>query len=71
MMLGGVILLIPFAQLVGHEALWIGVMGDSYIRVVKVASEEFVELGAYFLMTIGAVEFLYAWSRLPRSRKRG
>ena len=71
MMLGGVILLIPFAQLVGHEALWIGVMGDSYIRVVKVASEEFVELGAYFLITIGAVEFLYAWSRLPRSRKRG
>jgi hypothetical protein len=69
MMLGGVILLIPFAQLVGHEALWMGVMGDSYVRVVKVASEEFIELGAYFLMTAGTVEFLYAWSRLPRSRK--
>jgi hypothetical protein len=68
MIIGGFILLVPFAQLVGHESLWTGIMGDAYVRVVKVASEELMELGAYALITMGCVEFLYAWSRLPRTR---
>ncbi|MDB4307712.1 hypothetical protein N9985_00335 [Gammaproteobacteria bacterium] len=65
--IGGLILLVPYAQLIGHEPLWRGVMGDSYLHIVKVIAEEFVELGAYLLITIGSVEFLYAWSRLPRT----
>jgi hypothetical protein len=65
--IAGLILLIPYAQLIGHEPLWKGVMGDSYLRIVKVIAEEFIELGAYLLITIGSVEFLYAWSRLPRT----
>jgi hypothetical protein len=68
MIMGGFILLVPFAQLLGHQALWQGILGEDYIRVVKVAVEEFVELGGYALITIGAIEFLYAWSRLPRRR---
>jgi len=68
MIIGGFILLIPYAQLVGHEALWQSIMGDGYVRVVKVIVEEFVELGAYGLIAIGSAEFLYAWSRLPRTR---
>jgi hypothetical protein len=64
----GLILLIPYAQLIGHAPLWHGVMGDSYVRIVKVITEEFIELGAYMLITIGSVEFLFAWSRLPRTR---
>jgi len=64
----GLILLIPFAQLIGHAPLWKGVMGDSYVRVVKVIAEEFIELGAYILIAIGSAEFLFAWSRLPRAR---
>ena len=68
LIIGGLILLIPFAQLVGHEALWLTVLGDDYQRVVKVAVEEFIELGAYAIITIGTVEFFYAWSRLPRTR---
>lgn len=73
MVLGGFILLVPYAQLVGHEALWRGILGDDYIRVVKVAVEEFIELGAYILVTIGTIEFVWAWSLLPRKRtsKRG
>lgn len=70
MIMGGFILLIPFAQLVGHGALWQSILGDGYLRVVKVAVEEFIELGAYALIAIGSAEFLYAWSRLPRKRKR-
>ncbi|HJP03865.1 MAG: hypothetical protein CL799_00105 [Chromatiales bacterium] len=68
MIISGYILLIPFAQLVGHEAFWQELMQESYVRVVKVASEELIELGAYTMITLGAVEFLYAWSRLPRTR---
>ncbi len=66
--LGGFILLIPFAQLMGHDELWQQIMGDGYIRVVKVAAEEIIELGAYSMLTIGAFEFLYSWSRLPQTR---
>ena len=65
----GFILLIPFAQLMGHDALWQQIMGDNYVRVVKVAAEEFIELGAYAIVTIGSFEFLYSWSRLPQTRK--
>jgi hypothetical protein len=68
LIIGGVILLIPFAQLIGHEELWQSILGEDYVRVVKVASEEFIELGAYAMITIGTIEFLYAWSRLPRTR---
>jgi hypothetical protein len=68
LILGGVILLLPYAQLIGHGPLWQGIMGDNYVRVVKVIVEEFIELGAYGLMAIGSAEFLYAWSRLPRTR---
>ena len=68
LIIGGLILLIPFAQLIGHEEVWQIILADDYVRVVKVASEEFVELGGYAIITIGTIEFLYSWSRLPRTR---
>ena len=68
MIIGGFILLIPYAQLIGLEPMWKSVMGDGYVPVVKVIVEEFIELGAYGLLAIGSAEFLYAWSRLPRTR---
>ena len=70
LILGGFIMLVAYAQLVGHAPLWQAVLAENYLRVVKVAAEEFVELGAYILIMIGTVEFLWAWSRLPRKRKR-
>jgi hypothetical protein len=68
LIIGGLILLIPFAQLIGHQVLWETILGEDYVRVVKVATEEFIELGAYAIITIGTIEFLYSWSRLPRTR---
>jgi hypothetical protein len=68
LIIGGIILLLPFAQVVGHQGMWMTILGDDYQRVVKVAVEEFVELGAYAIITIGTLEFLYTWSRLPRTR---
>jgi hypothetical protein len=68
MIIGGLILLVPYAQLMGHGPLWQNMMGDDYVRVVKVITEEFIELGAYGMMAIGSAEFLFAWSRLPRTR---
>jgi hypothetical protein len=68
LIMGGLILLLPFAQLIGHEEFWRLILGDNYIRVVKVATEEIVELGAYAIITIGTIEFFYSWSRLPRTR---
>ena len=59
LIIGGLILLIPFAQLVGHEATWRSVMGDSYLRIVKVASEEFIELGAYAIITMGTIGIFF------------
>ena len=56
-----------YAQLIGHEPLWQSVMGDRYLRVMKVIAEELVELSAYILITLGTIEFAYAWSRLPRN----
>jgi hypothetical protein len=68
LIIGGLILLVPYAQLMGHGPLWQNMMGDNYVRVVKVITEELIELGAYAMMAIGSAEFLYAWSRLPRTR---
>jgi hypothetical protein len=68
LIMGGFIMIVPFAQMVGNGALWEGILGDNYVRVVKVAAEEFAELGGYALIALGTVEFLYAWSRLPRKR---
>jgi hypothetical protein len=77
LIIGGFIILVPYAQLIGHEPLWQALMGDDYRHVTKVIAEEFIELGAYILITIGTLEFVYAWSRLPRTgvlhdrRRRG
>jgi len=66
---GGLIVLIPYAQLMGHEPFWQSIMGEDYVRAAKIITEELIELGAYTLITMGSGEFLYAWSRLPRTRK--
>lgn len=53
---GGVILF-AFAPFVGHEALWTSILGDSYQRIIKLATEEFIELIGYFLWMIGSIEY--------------
>lgn len=59
LLFAGAIILFAFVQLVGHEALWMSIMGDDYQRVVTLAVEEFIELIGYFLWLIGAIEYAY------------
>ena len=59
LLFAGAIILFAFVRLVGHEALWMSIMGSDYQRVVKLAVEEFIELIGYFLWLIGAIEYAY------------
>jgi len=53
----GAVILFAFVRLVGHEPLWMSILGDSYQRITKLAIEEFIELIGYFLWMIGTVEY--------------
>jgi hypothetical protein len=64
----GLLILIPFTQLLSNEALWEMMLGDLYAGSAKLAVEEILELAAYVVITIGSLEFLYGWSRLPKTR---
>ena len=55
----GALILFAFIRLVGHEELWMSILGDDYHRVVKLAVEEFIELIGYLLWLIGATEYTY------------
>ena len=59
LLFAGAIILFAFVRFVGHEALWMSIMGDDYQRVVKLAVEEFIELIGYFLWLIGTIEYAY------------
>lgn len=48
-----------FVTLVGHEPLWMALLGDDYRRIIKLAVEEFMELMGYYLWLIGTIEYLY------------
>ncbi len=71
MVLGALLLLVPFTQIVVSNQLWSVVMDEYYLRAAKIAAEELMELGAYLIMLIGSVEFLYSWSRLPQTKLIG
>ena len=53
------IIMFVFVRLIGHEALWMAILGDDYLRVVKLAVEEFIELLGYYLWLIGTIEYTY------------
>lgn len=48
-----------FVLIVGHEPLWMAILGDGYQRIVKLAIEEFMELMGYFLWLIGTIEYAF------------
>jgi hypothetical protein len=58
LLFAGAVIMFAFVSLVGHEPLWMSILGDSYQRIVKLAVEEFIELGAYFLWLIGSIEYM-------------
>lgn len=53
----GALILFAFVRLVGHEPLWMSILGDAYQRIIKLAIEEFIELIGYFLWMIGTIEY--------------
>jgi hypothetical protein len=59
LLFAGAVILFSFVRLVGHEPLWMSLLGDDYLRVVKLAVEEFIELMGYFLWLIGTIEYTY------------
>jgi hypothetical protein len=59
LLFAGALELFVFSILIGHEPLWMSILGDHYQRVFKLALEEFIELMGYFLWLIGSFE--YAW----------
>jgi hypothetical protein len=59
-MVGGLLLLFVFSRLIGMKVLWKYLLGPSYMRVVKNAAEEGIELLGYTLCLLSA--FKYAGS---------
>lgn len=59
LLFAGAVILFAFVQLVGHEPLWMALLGDDYRRIVKLAVEEFIELIGYFFWVIGTIEYAY------------
>jgi len=55
----GAVILFAFVRLVGHEPLWMSILGDAYQRVIKLAIEEFIELMGYFLWMVGTIEYAF------------
>jgi len=59
LLFAGAIILFAFVRLVGHEPLWMAILGDGYQRVMKLAVEDFIELLGYFMWLIGTIEYAY------------
>ena len=65
----GLVILVPFSILVGHEPLWQSILGDAYVRVAMLAVEEFIELAGYFLWMAGSIEFVIEVRELEAARR--
>ncbi len=59
LLFSGAVILFVYVPLVGHEPLWQSIIGEHYVRVTKLAIEEFIELSGYFLWMIGTVEYAF------------
>lgn len=59
LLFAGAVIQFVFVQIIGHEPLWMAILGDDYRRIVKLAVEEFMELMGYYLWIIGTLEYTY------------
>ncbi len=59
LLFSGAVILFAFVRLVGHESLWMSILGEDYRRVAKLAIEEFIELIGYFFWMIGTIEYAF------------
>ncbi len=58
MLMVGLVLLLVYSRLLGMSALWQGLLGDGYLRVLKNAIEESTELLGYVLILIASLNYL-------------
>ena len=58
LMFCGSVFLFGLVHLVGHEPVWQSIMGDQYVRAVKIAAEEFLELIGYLFWLAGTIEYV-------------
>lgn len=56
--LSGLLTTFVFSRLYGRKTFWYAVMGDDYMRAVKNAGEECLELYGYLLILISVIELL-------------
>ncbi|MEX2124321.1 MAG: hypothetical protein WD795_10550 [Woeseia sp.] len=59
LLFAGAIVQFAFVRLIGHEPLWMAILGDDYLRIIKLALEEFIELLGYFLWLVGTIEYVF------------
>lgn len=59
LLFAGAVILFTFARLIGHEPLWIAILGSSYQRIVPVAVEELMEIVGYCFWLVGSLEYAY------------
>ena len=59
LLFSGAVILLAFVQFIGHEPLWQSILGEHYLRVTKLAIEEFIELIGYFLWMIGTIDYAF------------
>ena len=55
----GATILFVIVQILGHEPLWMAILGSDYVRIAKLAVEEFIELVGYYFVLIGTLEYVY------------
>ena len=56
-MASGILTVMVFSRLFGQQTLWMEIMGDVFMRSVKNAAEEGVELFGYYLCLVGTAEY--------------
>ncbi|MCG8473311.1 MAG: hypothetical protein MI742_15830 [Desulfobacterales bacterium] len=57
-MASGSMMVLVVSRLLGRATLWKVIMGDGYMRIVKLAVEEGLELMGYTLILVGVLEML-------------
>ncbi|MDH5310837.1 MAG: hypothetical protein OEY08_12815 [Gammaproteobacteria bacterium] len=59
LLFAGAVVHFVYVRFIGHEPLWLAILGDDYQRVVKLAVEEFFELMGYFFWLVGTLEYVF------------
>ncbi|MDH4049608.1 MAG: hypothetical protein OEV63_15930 [Gammaproteobacteria bacterium] len=55
----GAIVVFACATFIGHEPFWQAMLGNDYLRIIKLAVEELTEFIGYTLWLIGTIEYTY------------